>query len=274
MFIQCVKHMYNVKNTLKSAGVMGQKRHPVAECILSEMRSLTLEAGITQSEVGTILGVTQSSVSDLMNGRTKLSMEHFLRICDRLGIQAQDVFAKAEARASKSVPMSEEMKRLVFKSDLHLICYCASTRSMKPSELRVAGFDQKSVEAVFLELHKSGLLIGERGRYRQINLNFQFGEDVQSLGARSHHRAIQKSCERYSRMRSSGSFSTSKFNWCQIDRFTKSQIREVEAALWKLYERINVFQSQNISSGYQTEKEMLLWNIHLMMMPGSDEPHV
>lgn len=73
--------------------------HDDYQCLLSLLKALRSEAGVTQAELGARLGNTQSFVSKFERGERRLDITEFVDICEALEVEPLVAFARyLEAR--------------------------------------------------------------------------------------------------------------------------------------------------------------------------------
>lgn len=73
--------------------------HDDYQRLLAVLKALRREAGVTQAELGTRLGNTQTFVSKFERGERRLDITEFVDICKALGVEPLVAFARyLEAR--------------------------------------------------------------------------------------------------------------------------------------------------------------------------------
>lgn len=72
-------------NVFKDIGVCDPERTLIRAQIMSRITEIIKECGLNQSQAGKILKLTQSKVSNLMNGKLSVfSLEHLIRLLNAL----------------------------------------------------------------------------------------------------------------------------------------------------------------------------------------------
>lgn len=72
-------------NVFQDIGVSDPERTLIRAQIMSRITEIIKERGLNQTQAGKILGLTQSKVSNLMNGKLSVfSLEHLLRLLNAL----------------------------------------------------------------------------------------------------------------------------------------------------------------------------------------------
>jgi plasmid maintenance system antidote protein VapI len=246
-----------------------KKNDAIYNAMLAEIKKLFETSKITQREVGDVLGIKQSAVSSLLNGKSRLTLDQFLNLSDLVGLRPQQVILNAQNQLSQRVKMTPDQEDTLYKSEAHLMGYCAAVKDIEPQDLKIEGITVAQIQRALDELVAAGFLIKKKSKYVQKNPEIIYIPSNRLRGSRIHQKIIQRSCELFDKMFNNKAFIATKFNLYLLDRFTVSQTKEIEAELWKVYEKIQSIRDANLASGYgenETTKSMPLWNIHLMMM--------
>lgn len=61
-----------------------------------DLRSLSFDLGKGQKELGEIIGVAQSQVSAMMNGKREIRLEHIARLYERFGKEVVDSYMRQD----------------------------------------------------------------------------------------------------------------------------------------------------------------------------------
>lgn len=234
--------------------------------VLAELRKALAESRVTQTEIGTALGIKQSAVSSLMSGRSKLSFEQFLTLADLLNLKPQLLLQNVQNRLTQVVPLTAEQERVLYKSDLNLMIYCTCVRETAPKDVEIHGYTALQIRKGFEELTEAGFLVKKQDLFVQKNPEVTYQASSRLSGSRTHQTIVRRSWDRFDRKYADKSFIATKFHAYLLDRFSISQTKEIEAAMWTVYEKIQLFRSQNSANGYTDDHHMPLWNIHLMLM--------
>ncbi len=258
---------HNASEELK-APVKKNSKDSLYEAMLGEVKKAFSKSHITQSEIGEALGIKQSAVSSLLTGKSRLSMDQFLILSELLGLRPQQIFQNAQNQMSQTVPMTSAQEEALYKSEVHLIGYCAAVREIEASDIRLEGVTVAQVQRALDDLVSVGFLIRKRNRYIQKNPEIIYTPSSRLKGSRVHQRIILRSCALFDKMFLNRAYIATKFNLYLLDRFTVSQSKEIEAELWKVYEKIQSIRTTNLAQGYGDEElsQWPIWNIHLMMM--------
>ena len=254
---------------------MKNYENPLYPALLTEIRKGLSEGKFSQAQIGEKLGIKQSAVSTLMSGRTQLSTNQLLNLCDLLGTRLQNLARQAEISVAETIPMTPQIEDIIYKSDLHVLCYSASTQEITPSQVRLKNIKPSKIQECFEDLLSVGVIkqIGSNS-YIQTKPNATLTPTHRLRTTKAHQMIAQKSALRHDEMRGNNSLPKPSFNWYELDRLTRSQVTEIESIFYKLWEKISAFQTQNQAETYNSQDPMLLWNIHMMLMPATDEPHV
>jgi transcriptional regulator with XRE-family HTH domain len=240
------------------------------DAVLARIRGKIEENELTQAEVGEALGIKQSAVSQLMKGKTKLNLEQFMTLAALLGEAPHRLLAEADATISEDRPMPEAMGRVMFKSALHLLAFCAAAKPVKAAEIANSYFTAAEARAALDELLEVGLLEKKGDAYEVKDAHiFYRAETPESRSLRDNtyldvHRISQKIWQGKG---DDKAYRSQRFNYFMMDYFTPSQIAEVEEFLWRAYERLRALQRENQASGFTSNSEELqLWLSHFMLM--------
>jgi predicted transcriptional regulator len=237
------------------------------ESLLAEIKLALQEQDLTQAQVGACLGLKQSAVSSLLSGRSRMSLDQFFALSDLMGLLPQSLLQRASSKVQQVEKMTPEMEEAIFRSDVHVLCYCAAIKPLKPETLKIAGTEASIVREAFAELKRTGFLIEKTpGVYVQKNPRLTYQASSRLMGSESHQKICERSWKYFDLMYEDKNFLSNKFNLWDVDLFTDSQIKELDAALLKVSERIQAIKQTNLASGYSSAEPMSLWNLHLMMM--------
>lgn len=251
-----------------------EKSHPQYKAILAEIRHRISEESITQKDLGEKLGIKQSTVSEVLSGKSKLSLDLLLKICDVIGHRPQNVFRKVEVKETRLVKPTPAMERVLVKSWIHVICYAAATIETRVADIHLNGISRENLKQAFEELCEVELLKRTRSGYIQANPNLAVTPPDRSVTTKPHLDIISKTMLRYDQMRKDSNSNLPRFNLYHVDRFTLSQIKEIESSMWNVWNTIERLLIFNQSNSYSTTENQYLWNIHVMSLPALDHPHV
>ena len=235
--------------------------------VLIELRNRLSQTKITQAEIGKALGIRQSAVSHLLSGRSQFSLEQLFRVCACIDIKAHDLIKAAEGQFVDLVPMSSQVERAIYKSELHLAIYCAATIEIKASDITLPGYRDQQVRSALAELCDAGVLTKDHDKYIQANVRRVYVNKNRQAGRRAKQKLVLSSWDLNESLEEKDFPLGVKFNTEITDRFTESQSKEIESALWQVFEKIKRFRSENTASGYAGTggDYAQLWNIHLML---------
>jgi predicted transcriptional regulator len=240
------------------------------DAILDRIRTKLAEQELTQAEVGNALGIKQSAVSYLLKGKTKLTLEQFMALSSLIGERPQQVLTQAEAGLTESRPLPSAVGRILYKTGLHLLVFCAAGRPVRAAELANSLFTGKQVDAALAELVEVGLVVKQGDTYVQKDPHVVYRAQTQEDQHRVAHvyqELNQISLRVWETKLDDKAYRSLRFNMSMVDYFTPSQMREVEEFLWRAVEKLRVFQRENIASGYTSATEdFMLWHPHLMLM--------
>ncbi|MGE4108226.1 MAG: helix-turn-helix domain-containing protein [Bacteriovoracia bacterium] len=236
---------------------------------IGELRKNLNEQNISQAAVGEALGLKQSAVSSLLRGQSKISVEQLLKIAKLAGIRPRDLFSKAETAMTQNIPMPYEIEEMLYKSEAHVLAYSAATRPVSISDLAKAGISVQSAKKAFDDLCSVGLLTKKKDLYFQTNPNRTYSSTSRVRRTPVHQRIMNMAWSLIDKKRESpdkeDAYRKARFNFYTVDRLTVAQVKELDAMLWRVYERVDQFQRDNMASGYSSDEPMKLWNVHLMM---------
>lgn len=254
--------------------IMKKNINPLYPALLSSIRNGLMEGEFTQAQVGEKLGIKQSAVSTLLSGKAQLSATQLLDLCDLIGIRLQKLASLAESSVAETVPMTKEVESTIFKTPAHVICYTAATQEVKPNQVKLSNVTPEQIKQCFLDLESVGI-VKKVGRESYIQTNPNVTLQPSDLGkiTKAHQTIAQWTASRHAKMREQNTLPSSTFNWYELDRFTLSQATEIQSMFYQLWEKISSFQTKNLSEVYNSSEKMILWNIHMMVMPATDRPH-
>jgi predicted transcriptional regulator len=233
--------------------------------LLSELRKGLTEAQITQAQIGETLGIKQSAVSSLLSGKSRMSLDQFILLSDLVGVRPQNLLQNVQNQLTQVVPMSPEVENTLYKSALHTIAYCMAVREISVKDFTLHNISNENIHGALEDLVKVGLLIKKKEKFIQKNPQTIFRASSRFKGSKIHQDIVQRSWEVFDRNYANKAFIATKFNSYLMDRFTVSQTKEIEAALWKVFEKVQAFRQANLANGYRGDESMPLWNIHLML---------
>jgi predicted transcriptional regulator len=244
---------------------MENYRHNLYGAVLTEIRKALADEKITQTQIGKALGLKQSAVSSLLSGKSRMSLDQFLAISDLVGIRPQNLLQVANTHTTEFVPMTAEIENILYKSEIHLLAYCAAIREITPNDLYMSGTTQAAVQHALDDLVRAELLEKRRNKYVQKNPQRVYQVSSRLKSTKVHQQVVLRSWNLFDRMYADKAFIATKFNHSVIDRFTTAQSKEIESAFWKVYERVEAIRQSNSATGYGSDETMPLWNIHLML---------
>ncbi len=238
----------------------------IAVTLISELKMLLLEEKITQQSIGDALGIKQSAVSHLLSGKSNMTLEQFFTLCQMAQVSPALLLKKTETKIAPQEILTPTQEEALYKSPLHLICYCAAIRPIKSSELKVLNYTESKVESALVDLMKNELIKynPKLKSYIQIDPRKKYlssgTQDAQTIRSS----VLNISQENFFR-NNDPVWRQTKFNYVSLDRFTIPQTKEIEAQMWKIYESIQNIQRENYTMGYQQSEKMPIRNIHIML---------
>jgi predicted XRE-type DNA-binding protein/predicted transcriptional regulator len=234
--------------------------------ILLEIRRAIDENGISQKAIGEALSIKQSAVSSLLNGHSNLNIAQLLGVCDVLGLAPHVVMFRALHSSVNPKKQPDWVSGILYKSWIHLLIYVATTQPVSLKDLLTTQIDRAAAEKAIEDLVGVGLIKKSGDKYKQLQSESVMAGDpyMQTL---CHKEIINRGMEAWgdARKRSLKEFFKTRFNMFHVDRFTDSQILEIESHLWKAFDKMKEFQMANTSKGYEGRAQMRVWNIHLML---------
>lgn len=237
------------------------------DSLLGEIKISLTDQSLTQAQVGDCLGLKQSAVSSLLSGRSRMSLDQFFLLSELLGALPQTLIQRASSRVQEVQPMTAEQENALYKSEVHLVCYGAAIKPIRADAIKVVGVPGHLVKEAFEDLRRAGFLLEKSpGLYVQKNPRLTYKASTRLKGSVAHQRICMRSWQYFDHKYDDTAFRANKFNLYDLDLFTDSQIKELDAALMKVYERIQAIKQSNLATGYASAEPMGLWNIHLMMM--------
>ncbi len=246
---------------------MQQYQDDFYESLLTEIKVALQEQSLTQAQVGSCLGLKQSAVSSLLSGRSRMSLDQFFALSDLMGLLPQSLLQRASAKVQQVEHMTNDMEATLYRSEIHVLCYCAAIKPIKPDTLKIAGIGPEPIREAFKELKKVGFLIEKSlGVYVQKNPRLTYQASSRLRGSESHQKICERAWQYFDARYEDKAFLSNKFNLWDLDLFTDAQIKELDAALLKVSERIQAIKQSNLASGYSSGETMSLWSLHLMMM--------
>jgi transcriptional regulator with XRE-family HTH domain len=239
----------------------------VTEIVLEKLRDLLRQAKITQADLGKHLDLSQNAVSCLLRGQTKLTLEMFLQICNLLGLRPQELMVSAEAAMAKKFVLEQKHIDLIYSSPAHLIACNAATREVSAQELAVGAITIEEAEGALEDLTAAGLLSKKGKFYIQTYPNAIYSTGEQTLvKEKCHRQVVNQSWESYEILRQNPEYRKKRFNAAILERLTDSQREEIKNLMFRVYDRTQSFVKENMLKSYQTDEDMPLVNVHLMMV--------
>jgi predicted transcriptional regulator len=243
--------------------------------ILERVRNRIAENELTQGEIGDALGLKQSAVSYLLKGKTKLTLEQFLKLSSLLGEAPQRLITEADSSLMEDKPMPPEMEDTLLKSPAHLLCFVAACVPVRPRELVTSHFSLETITNALNDMVRAGVVKVKDGIYRQKNLYVNYVAQNRSARDRRYrlHQEVHRICQQvYLRQMENREYTAKRFNYYIVGHFTASQIRSIEESLWRAYEKMKAAQRENMARGYEAGAEPLdLWQAHMMLMTPLEE---
>jgi predicted transcriptional regulator len=225
------------------------------------------ERKVTQSRVGKALGIQQAAVSQLLSGKANLSLPQLLKICELLQVSAFELLHRAEMSTTEKLEHPEFASQVLYRSWRHLLVYVTCIQKKTLSQLETEILPASEVGAVLKDLMDVGLIEKQGGCYRQRDVNRALGGDPND--ATERHAEVLSQClevwVRNRRAKRDGYFKT-RFNYFQLDYFTDDQLGEIDAMLWKVYDRVNEIRAKNLSTGYLNTRPQRLWQLHFSLL--------
>lgn len=241
------------------------------ESLLGEIKTALHDQELTQAQVGDCLGLKQSAVSSLLSGRSRMNLDQFFALSDLMGSLPQSLLQRASSKVQQIEHMSPEMENTLYKSELHLLAYCGAIRPVKVDALKVSGVSPAAVREAFEDLRGAGFLVEKApGVFVQKNPRLTYRASSRLKGSQSHLKVCARAWAHFDEKFENKAFLSNKINLSEIDLFTDSQIKELDAAMMKVFERIQAIKQSNLASGYSNDEPMSLWHLHMMMMTPVD----
>lgn len=234
--------------------------------ILSEIRRNTARLELTQAHVADHLGIKQSAVSSLFSAKSRLSLDQFLKICELIEMSPDELVKRARNLEMEVQKMTPKMEATVYRSEAHLLAYCACSRWISLKELKGEGITFEMWNDAIQDLIEVELVEKKGQKYRQKNPKITYVPSTRLVASKVHNRVVHRSWQYFDKRYNDREFISTKFNLFTLDRFSVAQSKEIEAMLWKVYEKITLFRQENQSESYAQEDNMPLWNLHLMLM--------
>jgi predicted transcriptional regulator len=244
---------------------MENYRHSLYNPILAEIRKALAEERITQTQIGEALELKQSAVSSLLSGKSRMSLDQFLTLSDLIGVRPQNILQHANAVATEVVNMTPQIEEVLYRSEIHTLAYVAAIREITPADLYMHGTSNAAIQQALDDLVRVELLEKRRNKYVQKNPQRNYRISSKLKSSKVHQQVVLRAWNLFDRMYNNKAFIATKFNAYKVDRFTVSQSKEIESALWKVWERIESICQANAAAGYSEDENMPLWNVHLML---------
>jgi predicted transcriptional regulator len=242
-----------------------ENRNHLYRTILTEIRKALTEARITQIQIGEALGIKQSAVSSLLSGKSRMSLDQFIELSELVGVRPQNLLQNVQNQLTEVVQMTPQIEEVFYKSEVHTIAYCLAVKEVSAKDFPIHNVPIERIQIALEDLLKVGLLIKKKDKYIQKNPQIIFRPSTRFKGSKIHQLIMQRSWDVFDRHYSNKAFIATKFNSYLIDRFTVAQTKEIEASLWKVFEKVQSFRQSNLANGYSDDEVMPLWNIHLML---------
>ncbi|NCN28600.1 XRE family transcriptional regulator [bacterium] len=234
--------------------------------LLAEIRNAIEKEKVTQTQIGAALGLKQSGVSTLLSGKSRMSMEQYFVLCELLGRDPASFLQKASLRSQQILPMTPQIESTLYKSELHILLYAAATKEVDISSIAIPDADRPHIRKCLEELVQVGLLKRNEDKYVQKNPNIIYRSFSRLSNSKLHQKIVVRSWAQFDSKVQDKNYLSDKFNYYLVDRFSHSQIREIQTELWKVYEKVQTIQNQNMLNNYSSKETMSLWNIHAMLM--------
>lgn len=245
---------------------MSKNRSNIYDVILVQIKKSMEELKFTQADLGEALNLKQSSISSLLNGKSQFTLEQYLIVAGWLGIKPHKLISSAEAEITQTLPMPPEVELVLYKSELHLLAYCAATQDVSADDLTTIDYPKDKIKSALEDLVRVGVLIKKKEKYTQKDPNVVYQPHDPLRSTDCHRRIALSAWKTWERLRkTNAAFKNKTFNFVLLDRFTRTQMKEVETLLWQAYEKTQSFQQVNMSNGYLSDESMPLYNIHLML---------
>lgn len=81
---------------------MEKKKNLYSDLIKSNIRKIMNDKGLTQSAIATILGVTESQISKILNGSAKLTLDHLSDFASCLSVSEIDILVYPKTYIEKN----------------------------------------------------------------------------------------------------------------------------------------------------------------------------
>ena len=244
--------------------------HPTYDHILRLIREAIREGSLTQSQVAERLEITQAGVSKLLSGDSCLNTIQLLTLLDFLNLRGSDILKQAEMSAAPEITLSPEMQGVMYKSEVHTICYTLAVQEIEPSDVHLKNVSTPEIKKALEELLKVGLLVRKRRGYIQKYPNIAYTVD-RLKASKIQMKILERTNARFDAAKQRGTRLSTFFNWFQLDRFTTRQAKEIESEFWRIFEKVSAIQRQNLNKSYVLDEPMPMYNIHMMILPGTDE---
>ena len=237
----------------------------IYQSVLDDLKGALVENKITQSELGEALGIKQSAVSSLLAGKSILTLDQFLTASELVGIRPHKVLSRAEMKTAQVLPMPTEFEAMIHSSEVHLLAYCAATKEITADELAEADIPKDQAKKALDDLTRVGVLIKKKDRYLQKEPSVTYQATNRARMSACHAKLSHKAWLLCEKSREKPHLRLRRFNYFLLDRLTLPQMKEIEAALWRIHEKAESYRRENLANGYTTDENMPLWNVHMML---------
>jgi transcriptional regulator with XRE-family HTH domain len=233
--------------------------------ILEKLQQEIHERGITQTEIAKALNLPQSSVSAILSGKTRLSLEDMIMVCQRINVSLSEIASHAEKLSIINTPMPEEFEDALYKTEDHFIAGVSAAVPITPDELTTYIPNASTAKKALDDLVSVGYLKKFRNKYVQVYLDktYQFKK---TLSYREIFRKVVKRLWEYSDVNHGNKkWRQERMNYFVIDYLTEEQWKILEAHLYKTYEIMTQFSAANMLDKYQSGKKYRLWAVHVLL---------
>jgi len=226
------------------------------------------EKNIKQSTLGQDLNLKQSTISALLSGKTKISLEQFFDICEVIGERPQNLLSKTEIDIAKTKSLTKSQSDILYKSEFHLLLYCACVNPSTPKD--VMSFDLTAEEAlnIFKELLSQNLIKSvKEGVFIQAEPEVTYTTTDKNKRYECHKKVFSRAWDLWKEENKYLNLARENyFNYYILDKFTYSQVSEINSLLYKVYEKIKEFQLINQCNCYNVD-DMVLYNLNILLTP-------
>jgi len=251
---------------------MAKYEQVITDSVLRELKRALSELKISQAQIGDGLGLKQSAVSLLLSGKTSMNIEQFLLLCGMARVRPGQVLQKSEESLLKSSLMTPEMEGTLYRSALHLVCYAACVIEVRAEDLKLGAYKIQEACIAMQDLVSVGLLKElKNGAFVQVDPRMARSFSDRRRSTAPHLEVIGHSMKNFDLHHEDMAWKSTKFNYYFLDRFSRIQAKEIETAMWKVFDVINRIRQENVVNGYQSSEKLQLMNVHIMLSPPFDE---